>query len=270
MAKPDIADYFIPSYVRFFISDWSSLQSFIKAHGAPMKNKVAAEAQENKNLCTDLEVNNAINGPYQIFVKMCFNHYAKMIRVRMELNMVNSDFFKRDPQHTNPDNLPENLLKKMSLAECDNLISQMNDWVSTFVVQWRDAAMDWCNRIMSELQMQTGLPFSEIEEKEFMDDEPMSDILDRHTELKIDLPKLKKGEVNFAKYFTLKSTIALHSILNRQHQPHAAADIKKLLKPLKDSLASITREEEQLITAQRAEIQNLVQPFEYKKDAAPA
>lgn len=263
MAKPQYSQFFIPTYVRVFISDWNNLRDFIVSHGTPMKDKVNQTDINKDKIPSDLQLNNTMNGPYANFIASLLNHYSKIIKVRMELSLNDSDFFKREQHEQNPYNIPESVLKKISLAECDNILTQMNDLVGKLSEAWRNQATDWSNRTIDALIEHTGLHLSEIEEKEFLDDEPMSDILERFTELKIEPPKLKKGDMDFAQYLKLKCSISLHSVLHRSQQADKKTDINKLLKPLKGLLEEIHQQQQALLQAHESELMALTQPFNY-------
>ncbi|MDF1759588.1 MAG: hypothetical protein P1U40_03525 [Coxiellaceae bacterium] len=253
--------YFIPTYVRVMISDWSNIARFISEHARPMKDKVNPDENQQNYVPSETQVNDAMNGPYNAFIHQCISGFAKIARVRIEHTRKDSDFFIEEATENNPSDIPERLLKQTSAAECDNLSKQLNDQVATFTQQWRDAADHWVTQVQQQLVSQD-LPLSEIEITELKDDEPLSDILDRYTELKVDQPKLPK-EMNFAVYYKLKATLAVHSVLSRLQKPHTASDIDKHIKPLKKVFETFTEEQNQILASQQQQIAEIIAPVDY-------
>jgi hypothetical protein len=270
MAKPEFVHFFIPTYVRFCINDWNNLKKLIIEHGTPIKDKTGQSTISDAPIPTDIHINNTLNGPFQGLMTLCLKIYSDTAKVRLELVMEDSDFFKRDHHHKNPLKIAEKMLKRMSLAESDNILTQINSLIGTIIERWREQASQWSQRILFELEKSSGYSFTDIEQQEFYHDETLADILERHQELNIQLPKLKKGEVNFAKYYQLKSTILLHSALNRHQKPNTPSDIKKIVKPLNSLFDSIAKDEEQLIASQKEELNNLARPLIYKKEKEKA
>ncbi|MDF1653736.1 MAG: hypothetical protein P1U34_01380 [Coxiellaceae bacterium] len=253
--------YFIPTYTRVMISDWSNIARFIIEHARLMKDKVNPDENQQNHVPSETQVNDALNGPFNGFIHECISAFAKIARVRIEHTRKDSDFFISEATENNPSDIPERLLKQTSSAECDNLTKQLNDHVAGLVQQWRDAANHWVTQVQQQLMSQD-LPLSEIEITELKDDEPLSDILDRYTELKVAQPKLPK-DMDFAVYYKLKATLAVHSVLSRQQKPHTPDDIEKLIKPLKKLFKMITDEQKQILTSQQAEIAEIIAPVDY-------
>ncbi|MDF1795978.1 MAG: hypothetical protein P1U63_05520 [Coxiellaceae bacterium] len=253
--------YFIPTYTRIMISDWSNIARFIIEHARPMKDKVNPDENQQNYVPSESQVNDALNGPFNGYIHQCISAFAKIARVRIEHTRKDSDFFITEATENNPNEIPERLLKQTSSAECDNLTKQLNDKVATYSQQWRDAANHWVSQVQQQLMSQD-LPLSEIEITELKDDEPLSDVLDRYTELKVEHPKLPK-EMNFAVYYTLKTTLAVHSVLSRLQKPHTANDIDKHIKPLKKLFVTITEEQKQLLENQQVEIAEIIAPVDY-------
>ena len=242
-------------------SDWASITRFIIEHGRPMKEKINPDENQQNHVPSEAQFNDALNGPFSAYIHQVLSSFAKIARVRIEHNRKESDFFLTEATKDNPHDIPERLLKQTSIAECDNLSNQLNDQVTTYNQQWRDSANRWCEQVQHQLTSQE-LPLSEIEVNELFDDEPISDVLNRYTELKVEHPKLPK-EMGFATYYKLKATLTVHSVLSRLQKPHAATDIDKYIKPLKKLLETISEEQNQLLNTQQTEITAIIAPVDY-------
>ena len=270
MNQPELTQFFIPSYFRFMIDNWSELKKFIIEHGSTIKEKTQSieGKQENSKLSsilTEAHINNTVNGPYQHFINLCLKHYSQITKVKLELNLKESDFFKRETYSVNPLKLPDSLLDKTSVAECDNVLSKMNQLTKEMIEQWRAITKESGDQTLAKLSDNLNIKFNQIEEKEFHDDEPLCDLIDRHTELNINFPKLKKGDLDITRYLKLKSTILLHSALNRSQMSNSPSDINKLLNSLSGWFKNISKQCKTLIKEQNKEFDILLKPFVPKK-----
>ena len=253
--------YFLPTSLRIMMADWPHLTDLVVSHGKRMKDKVNTnDDAQSQAIPTEDELNSTLNGPYQGLVIQALNAQARIARVRVCHQVKESDIFAEDI-NPNPENVPERIVKQSSLAECDKLTTELDHVIEQHINAWRDSAQQWLSSLINELP-NIGVDLSELEYKELTDDEPVADILDRYTDLKVDTPKLS-GDSAFVKYYTLKLTLAFHSSLSRLHKPHSEKDIDKLLKRFTELFTSIAQQEEQLLDTQKSEITMLLQPINY-------
>lgn len=260
-----VTQYFIPTSLRIMTSDWSNLAQFIIQHGTAIKDKINIEQNSNQHyIPSEDQFNDALNGPYQRFITQSLNAQARVARVRLAHQIKDSDFFIDDNTLNNPDQIPERILKQSNLAECDNLTIDIDNHVANHAQQWEDCAYQWLEMVIEQLTGQQ-LSFTDIELKELADDETMTDLMNRYTELKIDQPKLAK-QLGFSTYYKLKATLAVHSVLSREQKPHASSDIEKFTKSLKPLLEQINKEETQLLDIQLKELKTTLEHIDYDID----
>ncbi len=88
--------------------------------------------------------------------------------------------------------------------------------------------------------------------------EPLSELIDRFTELKLELPKTKKPTYHFSDYLILKLTLCVHSALSRQHVANPEEALQKVLKTLKANFKIIKQTESELIQQQNNRIEALM------------
>lgn len=253
--------YFLPTALRVMMVDWPHLTQLVIEHGKRMKEKVSATSESAAQaIPSEEQLNSTLNGPFQGVVTQTLNSQARIARVRLAHQIKESDIFPDDVKQ-NPDNVPERILKQSSLAECDKLTTELDNVCEHHIDAWRQSAQQWHSNLIDVLSTPQ-VDLSDIELKELADDEPIADIIDRYTDLKVDLPKLS-GNSAFVKYYTLKLTVAFHSYLSRLQKPHGEKEIDKLLKPFKKVFKSISQQEKQLLETQQSELTMLLQPINY-------
>lgn len=261
MASPTSIPYYIPTYVRLLCSEWTAINTLIIEHGTPMREKI--HGKREFLIPEESYLNDALNGPYQPFLETCLNAHARVARIRLELTLEENDLFKRGENvPSNPARIPQKILKKCNLAECDNLTKKLSEHIQTYAGQWRESVHTWSLELQSALN-QAGLKLTDIEIQHFNDDEPISDLHNRFIELKLEKPTYKREKKGFSAYFILKLTLAIHSILSRLQQPHGPSEIEPYLKSAKSPLEKIHQEETQLLNAQKTELNSLIAPVDF-------
>lgn len=274
MVKKKQLEHYISTHARIFLSDWRTLADLVNKHTKLVKESVQSEhneleeesetKQEKKPVLTTRQINDALNGPYQRFFKDKMTAYAAISRMKLELNIIKNEIFK-DKRQASPElSLPASQLEKFSMQDLHEIQNELNELTEKDNVEWETHLADWQQHIIEALK-QYNISLNEIEIIEFQGKEPISELLERFTELNIQLPKTKKNGMNFAAYLTYKTNIAIHSALSRQHQPHEQTDINKILKSLKSVFDKITKEENNLIKKQQAATNAIIAPIAFAK-----
>lgn len=245
----------IGTHARITLSDWHVLAKLIAKHGALIKDRPqqeGAETESTPSVLSQREIDDAFNGPLQHFFKQASTTYAAIARVRIHLNMREDEAFK-DKRADIPeeDKVPENILEQASISDLNKIQNELDDLMLAQSEHWEQCLEAWNNHLLQRLS-DIGLSLSDIEIKEFYDPEPISELSDRFVSLNIPLPKMRKSEMNFSTYLTLKSDIAIQSALSRQHLPHQQSDIQKLLKQLKTDFNDIRQQEQEILMGQKA------------------
>jgi len=249
-------DTFIGTHARITLSDWPVLADLVIKHSQLIKEQVH-ESQDPEetplpHVISKREIEDAIEGPMQDFFKEKITAYAKISRIQLNLTMLEDEAFKdRRAKLTDEDKVPKNILENTSTFELAKIQHELDELTRTHEEQWQQHREQWNQLILEHLNEQ-GLALSEIEMKEFVDPEPISELLERYVALNIELPKTRKSEMNFANYLTLKANIAIQSALSRQHMPHASSDIQKALSKLKADFNNIAKAETELLNNQKS------------------
>lgn len=258
---------FIGTHARLLISDWKVIAELISKHSSFIKshfdseNKSADEEIPNTALPHVLsrrEIEEAINGPLQAFFKEKLSAYMKISLLRMYITLREDDTLK-DYRADLPDfnKIPQTILQNTSLSDLKKIQQNLDALTIEHAEAWENARKEWNQTILQRLNEQK-ISFSDIEIKEFLDPEPISELFDRFTDLNIALPKLRKSDMNSSQYLTLKSDIAIQSSLSRQHISHGQADIQKTLSKLKSDFNAIAKQEKQMIEEQKKTTQEVI------------
>lgn len=262
MAKKE-SDYFIGTYAKIILSDWPMLAELVSVHTQLIKHAPEQEKEVQQfNLLSERQITDAIKGPYQAFFKQKMIAYAAISRLQLELTVEKEEVFKEKRTPPETKELPKKLVEKFSFSDLDNIRSELDQLTSEHDQQWKEYIQQWQGKILSRIN-EIGITLTEIEIKEFKDQEPISELYDRFVNLHIELPKTKKNAMNFQKYFTYKIYLIIHSALSRQHRPHQQEDIKKILKLLKSDLDAIRKEEKQILADQKQATDKLIEPIAF-------
>jgi hypothetical protein len=256
MAKK-IEKTFIGTHERVILSDCASLSALIEKHGRRIKaqRETAQDSEnsaQNPHIISQQEIEDAINGPLQGFFKQIMSAHAKLSLIRMNLTILDDESFNKNrAQLTSDDQVPTNILQSISLSDIHKIQQELDQLTETQNQQWEKFHSDWAEYLNHRIN-EIGVSLSEIESSEFNTPEPSSELQERFIALNIALPKVKLDDMNFLKYFTLKSDIAIHSALSRQHLPNNQTDINKFLKKLKTDFDTMHKQESDLLAAHKS------------------
>lgn len=263
MAKSEADTCIVTTSAKVFLNDWVALRDIINEHVTLIKeaaNADAALANPATALFSDQQMDDALNGPYQAFIKQKLSAYAKIARVRLKLT-VDQDENLRAEKHPEQDNPAlDALIENISTNDLDNMQSELDELTKAHHAMWQSQLSEWKNHLAHDIQQKNVL-LSDLEMKELEDQEPASELLNRLIDLKIELPKKINRANNYKHYYTLKTKLAVFNALSRQHKPHTNADIEAITKTLKPSFNDIENAETALVNAQRLETEAIIAPL---------
>jgi len=248
-------EHFIGTHAKVILSDWQVLATIVTKHSTLIKESTQEEESESEpgpQVLSQREIDDAFNGPMQAFFKQKITAHSAIARLRLHLTMNDDETFKeKRAKLPDEDKIPESILSSTSLSDLNKIGKELDQLTTEHHEQWEQCRDAWNKHILQRLS-ETGLSLSEIEIKEFQDPEPISELSDRFVSLNIALPKTHKADMDFSKYLTLKTDIAVQSALSRQHLPHEQSDIQRILKQLKSDFNAIRKQEQQILSEQKA------------------
>ena len=146
------------SYARILISDWKVLAELVNNHTAFIKKTAQGKApttslEDPPEILDQRQLEDAVNGPYSAFFKTAFSAYARLSRVKMELNLRENEVFKDGRAEISPDlKLPSKLIEGLNFAKLDEIANLLNDITREHNDQWLQALSAWCNTLIITLQ----------------------------------------------------------------------------------------------------------------------
>lgn len=263
--------HFIGTDARVILSQWQALAELIAKHSQRVKERLESdEPLENEledaaafTLLNQQEVEDALSGPFSNFFKCKMTAYSKITRVRLELAIKENELFKdkrQPPVEAKP--IPEKILKNTSLDALSKLQSSLDKQTKEHDQQWEELLMQ-ANELVLKGFDSMGISLSILEISEFQTEEPMSELMSRIIEQRIDLPKYDADHVMFKDYFTFKAYVIIQSALAREHKPHTTADIKREFKALKPVINDIAKQEKELAKNQTQATQELIAAIDF-------
>lgn len=250
----------IGTYAKLLIQNNPTLVTIINDKTRYVKEQIHGESN-TEIILTDQQINDALNGPFQSFFKCYLNALAKIAKVTLALNLSNDDLFKeKDFEEPVDHGIPAHLLATLDFSTINQVEKSFTENVREHFVSLEAIIDDWTQSVLSAMQ-QHQIPLSDREIQDFAINEPISELNNRFIDLKLELPKLKKGPFDFQEYFTLKSTLAIQSALGRSHQASTSAEINTHLQKLKSPLSSVFETEEKLVAQLKDDLETLLKPI---------
>ncbi len=259
-------NHFISTYAKNYLSDWSVIKHIIKQQTTWVKDIIHASDNENHAI-TDQQINDALNGPFQLFFKSHLRAYALLTKIETALTFTKDDTFKESDHMSDITlGISKYILDTTEFSTVQALRAKLDELTNTHYAQWETEIKNWTDLLLPEFKLlpqfkKNKLLLSENEIQDFSINQPLSEIHERLTELKIAIPKLSKSDFDFPQYFTLKATIAIQNALSRMQQPHTEKEIEEELKALKAPLKSIAHAEQTIIEMQQKALDDLLLPM---------
>lgn len=250
----------IGTYAKALIQDWPTMADYILQKTQFVKDIVHAETSSPSDadkLLTKQSINDAFNGPFQTFFKCHLGALAKIMKATIALTLFKEDVLKKKDFDAPVDyGVPEYVLHQVEFSDLKKMKKTLDEHTQEHFAQWEGQIDAWQESLLLCLQ-QNNLPLNEIETQDFIQNEPITEINNRFTDLKIEIPKLKKDAFNFHQYFILKLTLTAHSALSRQHLSNTTKDISQAIQCAHPILKTIKNTEKELIEAQKKAIDEI-------------
>lgn len=241
------------------ISEWPTVAELVRKHSTTLKSGGYSKPDNPTplNVLSQKQLKEVLAGPYGPFFRDKLRAYAILARLRMAHNIEEQDNLK-DNRTTALDilSLPENALKNISKDTVKSLQSKLDELTTTQNQQIEGNLVQWQFSVIGTLRTANLNP-SDAEVDEFSSPEPLSELMDRYTDLNIAPPKTNKI-LSFADYLKLKAYLMILSALSRQHQSNQPKDIEQYMKPLKKPLSEIQKNETALFKTQGEETLALI------------
>ena len=244
MSDPS-SSYSVSTNAKILINEWKALRELVL--GATSTPEASEPA-----LLTDRQINDALFGPFHPFFQQKLSSYATLAKARLLFAIAQDEALKNQS--------PESIrgLEKITLSEVDKIQGELDELSKQHYETWQAHLKNWNQKLLLSLTA-NDLSLSEIEIQEFQNQEPLSELFDRFTDLHLDMPTWEP--MGFQQYLQLKAHLAIHSCLSRQHQPHETTEIQKRLKKLKKDFDHISAEEKKLIESQKRDTQKIIEPL---------
>lgn len=261
----NLPQHFTGTYTKNILIDWSPLSNYMLEKTTWVRDTIqsATDTQSIKSpTLSDQQINDALNGPMQLFFKQHLRAYATISKVETALTISSDDLFK-DSEHPIDSffGVPESLLAKIDFSSLKELRKQCDTLTKEHYEQWQSNIQTWTNILLQDFK-KNNLTLSDLEIQEFSINQPISEIEDRFIHLKLASPDLKKTGCDFQEYFTLKSTLVIQSALSRSQLPNTDRDIQNILKSPQHTLKLINKAEKELSkTQEKTLLHTLITPI---------
>ncbi len=253
-------DHLLGTSSKILINDWPAMREIIAKTASTLKQKQETDVSSIDNLMslvTDVQLNDATDGPYHTFINKLLWGYSIISKLRLRIIITSDDNLKPHIRDNTVD-LPENIKKDVNAASLDKMQRQLDELAKTQFQQWQELVTSWEQQLVMQLTM-NDVNLSELEIEQISKQETLSEILNLFNDLHLEPPRVKGDRIYFSDYLKLKTMLCIHSAFSRQHKPHAMIDIQKSLKLLKNDFKQVSQQEKELIETQHQEIDNLVQ-----------
>src|SRR3990167_9199284 len=246
MTTNEMKQQTLSTNAKVFLNDWRTIRDIIKEH-----TKLTTEKNQQPTtpsltaLFSDRQLTDALSGPYQAFFKEKLSAYATIAKLRLTLNMTEEN--KKHP--LTKDLASQNVSTTYSLNDIDKMQNELDTLTKEHHKQWQALLAQWDQLLIAGLTANQ-VPLTDREQKELQDKEPLSELLNRFTDLNLELPSLDFTHFNYPQYLKLKMELVIVSSLSRRHETHTASDIDKVFKKLKSEFDRIAQEEKKVLKKQ--------------------
>src|SRR3989338_1245019 len=252
----DSKHHFTPTYSKILLADWDLLSRCMQQQTLWVKETLQKKddvfsAHPFPPLLTDSQLNDAFNGPFQVFFKAHFNAAAHLVKLETAKNLQKNELFEESDSNIDTTfEISQTTLDKLEISTIKEKQTQLKTMTQTHYDAWLSQVFEWIATLLSEFK-KNNFMLTEAEIQDFTVNQPLSELNARFSDLKLAMPKLPKTPFDFQQYFTLKATLALQSVLGRTQKPNADKDIAEALKPLQISLKTIGKSETALAKIQQ-------------------
>lgn len=252
-----LQNHFYNTYAKMLLAHWTVLTQYI--HQTTLWVKDTLQEKKDGVLLSDQQINDALNGPFQQFFKPLLAAQAKLAKLESAVTLSKEDFFKEAESESNKTlGLAKQLIEKTEISTLKELRKKCDELTTEYYAQWDTHITEWTELLLADFK-KMDLVLSDIEIRDFTTRHPVSELDTIYVDLKVPAPKLSKTDFNFSQYFKAKTTLAIHSALNRTQQPNTEHDIAQKMKALKSTLSTIEKTEKKLSDTQKNAIGQLTQ-----------
>lgn len=252
-----LQNHFYNTYAKMLLAHWTVLTQYI--HQTTLWVKDTLQEKKDGVLLSDQQINDALNGPFQQFFKPLLAAQAKLTKLESAVTLSKEDFFKEAESESNKTlGLAKQLIEKTDISTLKELRKKCDELTTEYYAQWDTHIKEWTELLLADFK-KMDLVLSDIEIRDFTTRHPASELDAIYVDLKVPAPKLSKTDFNFSQYFKAKTTLAIHSALNRTQQPNTEHDIAQKMKTLKSTFSAIEKTEKKLSDAQKNVIMQLTQ-----------
>lgn len=244
---------------KALMNDWQALRDIVAKITCTQKQKQEKANEDSAylfKLLSDTQIDDAFHGPFHPLVHQLTHAYSTITQIRTRLIVTQDDNLKSRVQDTGF-NFPEDLNKEMNAAALDKKQRELDEAARHQFQQWQELMGKWQQNFVMQITT-NGIALSEGEIDEMQQTEPVSELMARFIDLKIEAPKMKSQNYGLGDYLNLKIILIIHSALSRQHITHIDEQLQKLLKQLKTHFKALTQEESELIKQQETETKTLM------------
>lgn len=255
-------NHFLGTYGKSFLVDWVVIADMIRDKTYWIKETLAADGPTKENqLLSDQKIDDALNGPYQLFFKIHLNAYAKISKLEAALTISQDEQFKESEHAADITlGLPKFLIERNDFSSLKELRDQLNTQTKAHYEALEQANMDWKNTVIAELKV-VDIQLADVELQELNTNQPATELNDRFINLNLPAPKLPKNPFDFAQYWMIKTVLAIHSTLSRLQLPHTEKEIDGKLKSMRHTFKKIQDAEKTLLDTQSSALKKLLTPI---------
>ncbi|SRR3989339_13119 len=250
-------EHFISTYSKIIISQYKPLKSLIEMYTRVTSAKANKQESSSSQLLSEKQINEILNSPFGQYVQTAMSAYAALNQLASALNLLQDAFFKTQKIDVAKEIILPDHLKNFPPAQLNTIQKQLDDCVSKHHAEWKTKIAAWQKLFLSSLK-QANIALSDIEQKDFLSNDLLPEVLKQFTEFHIVVPKIKFNPVSFKDYFTLKTYLAIHNALARQQLPHTPENVEPILKQLKSVYAAVEKEENEKLKIQKEELNKIV------------
>jgi hypothetical protein len=239
MAGIEINPLLISTYARFIISQSTAIAESIALLSLPVeKLKKIASGDEQLRVDGALKedaIAIALASPAKQIITDSFHAMARVLQTRLEKHQSEEEIFTRDHKDTNPNTIPDKILDKATVVECDSLLGKIDNHCGETFDKYQEILHNCTQEIISQIQ-ESIIQLTDLESHELLFQESIFDLNRRMIDLSITWPKLNYKDFSVTDYTALKCYIAVYSAFARSQKP---TDDKTMQKTFKQILKMI-------------------------------
>ena len=274
MMAIELPQHFISSYVAAMVGTSPALFKITSERTTTIKEQINNGNNKAPTFAThlsDQHYNDMLNGPFSSFYQLCTHSTATLNRLAQQIVIHNEDLFSEvrldhEQQPDNPFNLiASGLLKNHSASTTDKLKSSLDTLITEQNSAWQEKIDQWT---LTALQQFSSLAINidHSEQDEFNLLYPISELLDRLTDLKITPPKINKKEgITFENYFRLKAKLLLSNAFAKAQKTKTDKELNKVINQFKATFQLIGQESDALLANQAKAHEALIEPVAFAK-----